>query len=233
VVERCIHIADVAGSNPASSTVTKSKILQYGMKKTIEIILAEAEKFLEKQPLDAGHDIEHHKTVHKIAKDILKHIPDKVHKDVVEIASMWHDVVTGSITNKDEIKQQTCTYLETLLKKNGFDTAFIDKTIIAIRYHSFDDIPQNIEGKVLFDADKLAALDIKRWQRVVMAHEQKKMNDDQFRAYIIEGQRWLKTMHDKLHFAYSRQVFASMMQTIVTDKWVKKLTTSLGVEIGA
>jgi len=199
-------------------------------------ILSKAEEFLSKQPFDAGHDLEHHQTVKAVALDISDHLEEKIDKEALEIAAMWHDVVTESdinpnTTDRNQIKLKTCDYLEKLLHEMGYENEFIERTILAVRYHSYEDEPRNIEGRVLYDADKLSAVDLARWKKVVLAHNAGKLSDENFNTYITAGKQWLSEMTTKLHFKYSQQLFVSRMTEIANDEWAKQLALSIGVDL--
>jgi HD superfamily phosphohydrolase YqeK len=201
-----------------------------------EAIISAAVEFLTKQPFDAGHDLEHHQTVRTLAIDIENHIEEEVNKEALGIAAMWHDVVTESDINpntvdRNQIKLTTSDYLEKLLHENGYESEFIETVILAVKYHSYEDEPRNIEGKVLYDADKLSAVDLARWRKVVIAHNAGKLSDENFNRYITAGKQWLSEMTTKLHFEYSKQLFIKRMTEIANDEWAKQLALSMGVDL--
>lgn len=202
----------------------------------VEQLVAQAESILQKQPFDSGHDLEHHTTVLALALDIASHIDQPVDTDAVRIASMWHDVVTQNVADKDvanrsHIKEDTCDYLGRQMTSLGFRNDLIMKTVTAVRYHSFGDQPQNIEGEVLFDADKLAALDIPRWQKIVQSYKLGLIDQKHYDGYISAGKVWIAEMHSKLHFEYSRQLFKARIKALLEDEWSRSLAEQLGVHL--
>lgn len=201
-----------------------------------QAVIDQAVQFLTAQPFDAGHDLEHHRTVLTLAEDIAQHSQVPIDLEALKIAVMWHDVVTEPVDNPDtadrnQIKLHTCEYVRSLLTQQGFAPTFVTTVVEAVQYHSFEDQPRNTEGKILFDADKLAAIDLPRWRKVVQAHETGKMSDTSYIGYLTAGKQWLREMTGKLHFAYSQQLFTERMKAVMQDPWAQKLALQIDVNL--
>lgn len=108
--------------------------------------------------LDSAHDKEHIYRVLFNALEIAKHEKD-VDYDVLICASLLHD-----IGRKEQFENSDLCHAEVGAKKaqrflleNNFDREFAEKVAHCILCHRYrnNNIPQTIEAKILFDADKL------------------------------------------------------------------------------
>jgi HD superfamily phosphodiesterase len=152
------------------------------MKKNTKAVIEIAENFLKKQQYDAAHDLNHHKSVWRTAQDIAKNV-ERVDfpagLDLLEISCMWHDVLTKPYPPEirkehKKVTAETADYVKHLMLKNGFEENEAQTVYLAVLYHEFDDRPQNREGEILFDADKLDVLSIERVRRFVQSDEAEK-----------------------------------------------------------
>ncbi len=101
----------------------------------------------------SSHDAGHIERVVKLARLIAEREGADV--DVVVKAAEFHDIARGSANHAAE----SARLARELLKKEGYDEAFISAVVHAIEAHSFSGNvkPETIEAKVLSDADKLDA----------------------------------------------------------------------------
>ena len=201
-----------------------------------------AKLLLVSQPFDAGHDYGHHQEVNNIARDIANHIGGEITEpidvDALDIATMWHDVVvtipasTGE-KDKQKIKLDTCKKLETFLRKLDFEDVFIINVILAVQFHSYEDEPQNIIGKILFDADKLSTISIDRWVKILQAYKEGKINETDYQMYINDGKKRILEMLGKLHFDYSKELCRQRMKAILEDKRAIEIALEIGLDLVA
>lgn len=107
---------------------------------------------------DSAHDKDHVYRVLYAALDIARE-EARVDYDVLIAACLLHD-----IGRKDQFEDPALCHARVgaekaraFLLKNGFAAAFADHVADCIRTHRFrrNDLPQSVEAKILFDADKL------------------------------------------------------------------------------
>ncbi|MBD3280400.1 hypothetical protein GF389_02660 [Candidatus Dojkabacteria bacterium] len=178
------------------------------------ISIKKATKLLKTMPLDAGHDLSHHERVRDLAFEILKQLPEnlrnQVDKDTLEVAAMWHDVQIK--------KAERNKYLPGLAIK-------------AIENHEFWDRPKTIEGKLLYDADKLDALSIERGRQIFKGIKRREISESRKQLYIRIGKFWLKHMRDRLHFDYSKQLYDKSLKELSINPEVEKLAEGIDIDI--
>ncbi len=199
----------------------------------INKIINEAKRLLQENPYDEGHDLTHHLEVWGNAQDIANNINIEVDKDALYIACMWHDVVITDIEDRNfkqrgRIVDSTSNYLEGLLRKDGFSDSFIDKTILAIRLHEYKRKPTTVEGKILYDADKLEYIGLNRWKRIFHTLKTGKMSKIKFFIYKQAGKRYLKHLKEKYHFDYTRELHDERVKLILQDKEARQMAKELG-----
>ncbi len=116
------------------------------------------EKYMLSCISDSAHDKEHIYRVLYRALDIAAH-EEAVDYDVLISACMLHD-----IGRKEEFENSSLDHAEVGAEKagnflisHGFDQSFVKKVSHCILCHRFrnGNIPQTLEEKILFDADKL------------------------------------------------------------------------------
>jgi HD superfamily phosphohydrolase YqeK len=180
-------------------------------------LIDQAVERLSKQAFDEAHDLRHAEAVWKTAEDICTHIDKVVNKDIIKIACYWHDVVVTPKTQWAEGKNVSATadYLEKKMTKAGFEQESTQKTVAAIRWHEFDDEPVNIEGQIVWDADKLEPFNPDRWLGAIHAVQAGKMTEAKFDALIDTGLKWLKVLRHKYHFDYSRKLFDERLTALL------------------
>lgn len=118
---------------------------------------ARIEKFMLSCMQDSAHDCEHIYRVLNSALVIARE--ETVNYDVLITACLLHD-----IGRPDQIADPSLCHAEVgsrralhFLIENGFTEVFAQKVADCIRTHRFrkNDLPESIEAKILFDADKL------------------------------------------------------------------------------
>lgn len=186
-------------------------------KTSVDEIVAQATEKLKSNAFDEAHDLRHAKAVWKTAEDICAHIDQEVNKDIIKIACYWHDVVVTPKTQWVEGKNVSATadYLEKEMTKAGFDQESTQKTVAAIRWHEFDDKPVNLEGHIVWDADKLEPFNPDRWLGAIKAVEVGKMSEKTLDSYIATGLKWLKILRQKYNFDFSRKLFDERLTTLL------------------
>ena len=108
-----------------------------------------------------AHDLSHTERVLNLALHIGKR--EGADLDVLRFACLLHDIAHKE---QDECKGKIChakkgaEISRELLNKEGIDKNKIDEIVHCIQCHRFrnEDIPESIEAKILYDADKLDAI---------------------------------------------------------------------------
>ena len=111
---------------------------------------------------DYEHDINHMNDVVSYTYELLENVKIDVDKEVCIIGAYWHDV--GRTKCADGHEKISADMLKVEMKKQGYQLDFIDKCCIAIENHKWNMIPENNEGWLIKDADKLAWLGKNRWK---------------------------------------------------------------------
>lgn len=114
-----------------------------------------------KSILDPEHDINHMNDVVKYTKELLDNLDDSINKEVCIICAYWHDV--GRIYQNNGHEKISSTMLKEIMQKYNYDDKIINDCYTAIENHRWDMTPENKEGLVIKDADKLAWLGRGRW----------------------------------------------------------------------
>ena len=124
----------------------------------LEYLKKYVQKFYEKN--DPAHDFAHIIRVYKNAEKICK--TENANKKLVLASVLLHDIVKKSSLDKrpDSSADLSAKKASLILKKLKFSENDIVVISEAIRNHSFTKkkISKNIEGKILQDADRLAAI---------------------------------------------------------------------------
>lgn len=110
---------------------------------------------------DYEHDISHMYDVIDYTYELLNKINIDVNKEVCIISAYWHDV--GRLKCSVGHEKISAEMLKEEMKKQGYDDKFINECYIAIENHKWNMTPQNNEGLIVKDADKLAWLGNRRW----------------------------------------------------------------------
>jgi hypothetical protein len=116
--------------------------------------------------------------------------------------------------------------------KKGFDQPFITSVLNAVKHHNFLTKHQmSLEGKVLFDADKLDALNPVRYKRIIAAIKNKQMSKVQTFLMVEAAKLWLRTMRSRYHFPISRELHDKLIAKLVTDREAIEVAKKFGVDI--
>lgn len=119
---------------------------------------------------DYEHDIHHMEDVVKYTYELLDKLKIDVNKEICIICAYWHDV--GRTKCIEGHEKLSAKMLKEEMEQLGYDSHFIHECYLAIENHKWNMTPQNNEGLILKDADKLAWLGEKRW-KVCLEHSQK------------------------------------------------------------
>lgn len=128
-------------------------------KKLIDIAI-EKIKVCENDPL---HFIGHTIDVVNYVKELLEKVP--ANKEVCIISAYWHDV-GRSVCDKGH-EEESGRILKEEMTKLGYSNEMIEQCYLAVVNHRRKCDPPTIEGKIIRDADKIAYIGKKRWQRCI------------------------------------------------------------------
>ena len=187
------------------------------MREKVNKVLEQAKILLKLQRYDDVHDFNHHKRVWNIAKKIVGRVDEPVNRDVLKIACMWHDVIIKNYAFKSKkhklITTETANYLKNYMINLGFSLQEAQKAYFAVKHHEFSNKPLNIEGKILFDADKLDAFTPERsvWFAKSTQGKNALWSLKLFLLRIRLARFYVKR---KFHFKYSRQLFEKSVREL-------------------
>lgn len=195
--------------------------------------IKEAERLLNIRSYDSAHDISHHRSVLKTARAISKHVSEAHDTQLLEIACMWHDVVSKDYDdiNHKIVTADTAQCLKDFMLNAKFTEAQAETVFLAVKHHEFDDTPVNTEGKILFDADKLDNLNLERVRRFVASDRIGDIPKWKLKAYIKGGVAIIKATRSRLHFSYSRQLFDQTVDKLWDDKEVAYYAAKYDVDL--
>ncbi len=120
-------------------------------------------EIVKKELSSSAHDLEHTFRVLKLAKRIAEK-EGKANMEVIELAALLHDIARvkedSDKTGNTDHAVLGAEMAREILKKYGYPDDVVDAVYHAIRTHRFrgENIPETIEAKILFDADKLDAI---------------------------------------------------------------------------
>lgn len=170
-------------------------------KKLIDIAI-EKNKVCENDPL---HFIGHTIDVVNYVKELLEVIP--ANKEICIIAAYWHDV-GRTVTDKGH-EEESGRILKEEMTKLNYSNEMIEQCYLAVVNHKRKCIPPTIEGKIVRDADKIAYIGKKRWERCI---EENPHELDE----IIEV--YLPIIREEiLRLDYSKELFDRDMNSYVKD----------------
>lgn len=202
----------------------------------ITSVIQKAKDFLINNPYDEGHDLYHHLAVWKNAQHIARHIKESADIKSLHIACFWHDVVTTPIENRnfkdrDKMTIKTAEYLQKLMLELGCNKDLIERTIIAVCEHDLNSRPTTIEGKILYDADKLEFLNVKRWIKILDALKTGKMVKIKLFLYKKAGKRWISKLKRMYNFDYTRKLHDKKVNEILNNSTANKIAADLGEDL--
>ena len=170
-------------------------------KKLIDIAIEKTKK------LDDNllHFIGHTYDVINYIKELLKKI--EANKEICIIAAYWHDV--GRTVVDEGHEEESGKMLKQEMQKLGYEDKMIEQCYLAVVNHKRSSNPPTIEAKIVRDADKIAYIGRKRWERCI---EQDITSLDE----IIE--QYLPILKDKiLKLDYSKELFERDMNLYIRD----------------
>jgi len=110
---------------------------------------------------DSAHDTEHIYRVLNYALDIVKYESDEINIELLTIACLLHDIGRPEQFSNSNIDHASCGADKAYkwLLNNGYKDDFAYAVKNCIKTHRFRSggVPQTLEAKILFDADKLDA----------------------------------------------------------------------------
>ena len=183
------------------------------IKKTDKIIKI-AEAFLSKKSYDKAHGLEHHKRVFSIAKNIASNISENPDMNILKISCMWHDVIVeGTEKNHVKITRATADYLKRCMVNNGFTQIESQRAYLAVRHHEMGNKPMNIEGKILFDADKLDAFTPER-SRWFAKSKKGRRSLWNLKLLLLKIGLVRYYVKKNFHFVYSKKLFDQRIKAL-------------------
>jgi HD superfamily phosphodiesterase len=202
---------------------------------TINLLIAEAKRLLTANPRDNIHDISHHQRVWENVQTIVASLESEPDMEVLKVATFWHDVMIRPESlslGADGLFEETVSYLVTFMKEKGYDETFQAAVMEAVKHHNFlTKFQQSLEGKILFDADKLDALHPIRYRRIIANIEGKKLSKVQLFLYVKAAKLWLKTMRSRYHFDISLAFHDQLIADLLEDDEAVKVAKKFGVDI--
>ena len=125
-----------------------------------------------KDSKSVAHDFSHLFRVRKIAKYLAN--KEGANTEVAEAAALTHDIERREDSESDRYFNKSAEQAQKLLLEVGYPKDFIEKVVSCVESHSRSSsvVPETIEAKVVFDADKLDGLGyvgIVRWY-LAMGH---------------------------------------------------------------
>lgn len=202
----------------------------------IEQVISKSKKLLDANPYDEGHTFQHHEQVWTNAKKIIKHEKLAIDKIALQIACLWHDVLVNNVKDRNFIGRSsiivdTCRYLSSLMNQLNFDQETIDKTTTAIGEHERRSIPKSLEGKVLWDADKLEWLSLKRWKKIYQSYKSGKMSKLRLFLYKKAGKIWLKTLKNRYNFESTKKIHDQKIKQLLNNKDIQLMAKEFGEDL--
>ncbi len=188
-----------------------------------------AQEYLKKQPFDIVHDLKHHQLVVKNCVDIIREEKLTPDEEVVITSAWWHDVEKSykSANSADS----TVSFLKKIAREMHIDPAFVDQCVHTILQHSFRQSQTTLEGKILFDADKIEYVNDGRIAKLMndfLTHPGKYPIDKLQEIHDLWVAR-IKKVPDMMHFAYSKKIFLTKVKA--TENILDKLQKAIDSEI--
>lgn len=128
------------------------------------VALINKAKELMKQVPDPKHSTSHMESIVKYTKEILEYEPN-ANKEVCIISAYWHDV--GRMESEKGHAIISANMLKKEMERLNYNEGFIEKCYKAIYKHSWNEIPDTLEGKIIRDADKIDFIGINRWKNCI------------------------------------------------------------------
>lgn len=184
-------------------------------------LISFAQSYLKRRPFDIVHDLEHHQLVMTNCVEIIKREQVPIDKDIILTSAWWHDVEKSYQTANSS--DSTIIFFRKTAQELHADSDFIDQCCLTIAQHSFSQSQTTIEGRVLFDADKIEYVNDIRISKLIndfVANPDKYQHDNLQQTHDVWLAR-LKKVCDMMHFKYSKQTFLSRLKQ--TEDILEKL----------
>lgn len=212
---------------PADGQITGLLIVLVSMS-NVDSLLDLARQKLSDKPYDPAHDLAHHLEVMRNGLKIAHNLEEteKLDFDVLRIAAMWHDVPMENGAVKDATA--TAEFIKEKMQELGFHQDSIDKVYSAISLHSFDSSPDTIEGKVLYDADKLELINPQRFIRYAKAVEAGKAPAEKAKEDFAWAIKAISNVRARLNFESSRTQFDKQINELRQNNSAKAAFQKFG-----
>ena len=202
---------------------------------SISKLIQKAEYLLKKQPYDVAHDLTHHQRVWKNAETIVERENLRLNSDALKVACYWHDVVLEAKDeeeNRDLHIAETLAYLKSFMQEEKIDVEFQQIVQDAVSNHGFEKKRQlNLEGEVLFDADKLDALNPERYTVLLAQLKDKQLSKIKIFMYRQAAKIWLTTMRYRYHFESSREIHDEKISELLQNTEIVEAAKKIGINI--
>jgi len=169
-------------------------------KVSFEKILTKVKSELHQNPFDAGHDFLHHEEVFENVVAIVKGENLIVDMAALSVASWLHDYERNDEEARDK-------YLRQIVSESDVPADFAQKVIRIMSSHSYGEVQESEEQKVLFDADKLEYLSVPRFIRVMDAITRGEMTEEIWSKYKKAWKDRIPRVRGLLHYDTSRKLF--------------------------
>jgi hypothetical protein len=196
-----------------------------------DLAINEAKKILNRLNRDKAHDLFHHEAVWKNCLEIIHAENPRVDSNLLKVATFWHDVVLDEVKWPSRLNlEETCVYLDALLKKHDFTSTEVQTIIETVKHHEFRDTPTTIEGLVLQDADKLETVSIDRWNRTLEDFKNGNLAKETLVSYLKTFLKWSPILGATFHYNFSRERALREISPLWTDKKWEKVFADFNLE---
>ncbi len=169
-------------------------------------LINKAKDYLEHQPVDSVHSVDHHERVADNCMKIIEEEHLNINSYAVVIAAWWHDV---------ETKQGATTLLQQEMEMAGFDRQTIESVSAIVRSHTFGKDQKTIESQVLFDADKMEYFNPERMRKAVKDAQEGTLSIPILAQHYHLWLDRYQSVLSSFHFSYSRETaFRNLVETL-------------------
>lgn len=171
-------------------------------------ILAEERRVLMESPYDEVHGIKHHEDVWKVCLWVVsqEELESQVDLDTLEVAAFGHDIDRGS--EEPEI-------LRGILEKSGAEGEFTKKVLTVVKEHPVGSKQSSLEAKVLYDADKLEYVGLKRSKDARDAARKGLVKESVLLKWVDDWHSRLPQVIKSLNFSCTRKRFKEDLKRLV------------------
>jgi HD superfamily phosphodiesterase len=177
-----------------------------------EIVLLgvlKAQDILREKSFDPIHAVEHHQKTWENVQWIVNNegLEKSVDFGVLRLAAWWHDVDRGK-ANETESFEKYC-------EDSNISPILVNKVTEVINEHSFGQLQNSLEGKILYDADKLEYVSILRVETLLEMNKEGKIDNKVFDYYKIEWAKRINKVKGSLNFVSTRIRFNNELAKFV------------------